>query len=218
MRNLIHNSLLLVGNEDTKFYFKNYFKNILLVQSNKEALSIYKTKYFPIVFLLDSIDIAKKIREYSRETIIAVIIEEMDKKNLLKGFSIHIVGYIELPFQETKIEELLSHIDSDLEYLNPHIVWLKDNYSFDFKRQILYDNNHCQIKLTKKERLFVETLLQSKYQFISSSTLEYIIWEEESLSQDCSGRLKALINVLRKKLPKKSIVNEYGMGYKITIR
>ena len=79
-----------------------------MVKNNKEALSIYKTKYFPIVFLLDSIDIAKKIREYSRETIIAIIVDKMDKRNLLKGLFIHIIGYIELPFQETKIEELLS--------------------------------------------------------------------------------------------------------------
>lgn len=215
MRNLIHNSLLLVGNEDTKLYFKNYFKDIFLVKDNREALSTFKKKYFPIVFLVDSLDIAKKIREYNRDTIIAIIVDKIDKDNLLKGFFIPIVGYIEIPFQENKVKILLSQINSQLEYLNPHIVWLKDNYSFDFKRQILYDSTHQQVKLTKKEKLFLKILLQLKYQVISTSTLEHTIWEEESLSKDCSGRLKALINGIRKKLPPKSIVNEYGLGYRI---
>ena len=69
------------------------------------------------------------------------------------------------------------------------------------------DNNNCEIKLTKKERQFLDTLLQSKHQFVSNSTLEYTIWEEESLSKDCSGRLKVLINSIRKKLLPKSIIN-----------
>ena len=79
------------------------------------------------------------------------------------------------------------------------------------------DNNNCEIKLTKKERQFLDTLLQSKHQFVSNSTLEYTIWEEESLSKDCSGRLKVLINSIRKKLLPKSIINEYNIGYKIII-
>ncbi len=215
MRNLIHNSLLLVGDEETKLYFKDYFRDIFLVKNNSEALSICKKKCFPVIFILNSIDIAKEIREYHKNAVIAVIVDKVDKESLLRGFFIHIIGYIERPFQKKKVEEMLFYIDREIEQLNPNIVWLKDNYSFDFNRKILYDNNHHEIKLTKKERQFLETLLQSKQQFVSNSTLEYTIWEEESLSKDCSGRLKALINSIRKKLPPKSIINEYSMGYKI---
>ena len=218
MRNLIHNSLLLVGDEETKCYFKNYFREIFLVKNNSEALSICKKKYFPIIFILNSIDTAKEIRDYHKDAIIAVIVDKIDKENLLKGFFIHIIGYIERPFQKNKVEEVLFYIDREIEHLNPNIVWLKNNYSFDFNREILYDSNHIEIKLTKKERQFLETLVKSKQQFVSNSILEYTIWEEESLSKDCSGRLKALINSIRKKLPPKSIVNEYSRGYKITVK
>jgi len=35
------------------------------------------------------------------------------------------------------------------------------------------------------------------------------------MKQDCKGRFKVLLNGLRKKLPKNTIINNYGLGYRI---
>jgi len=58
-------------------------------------------------------------------------------------------------------------------------------------------------------------LLKSKGKYLSQETIEYNIWEEEYLNYNCDGRLKTLLNSLRKKLPPKSILNSYGVGYRI---
>ncbi len=58
-------------------------------------------------------------------------------------------------------------------------------------------------------------LLKLRQQFITADTLEYSLWEEESMKSNCQGRLKVLLNGIRKKLPKNTIVNSYGLGYRI---
>jgi DNA-binding response OmpR family regulator len=80
---------------------------------------------------------------------------------------------------------------------------------------MLFDKNHHEVKLTKKEKKLINILVKSKKQFVSSDILEYTIWEDESMKYDCKGRFKVLLNGLRKKLPKYTIINSYGLGYKI---
>ena len=217
MTNLKYNSLLLVGDEDTSFYFKKYFKDIFLVKDNSEALAIYQRKPYPIVFLNDEMDIVKKIKAYNREIIIVIVSKNISKNSLIEAVLLHLSGCIEMPFEVGKVEHLLESIDSDLELLYSHMDKLKSGYMFDSQYQILYDENRNEVKLTKKERRLITILLQSKYQFVGIETLEYHIWENESMKEDCGGRFKALLNTVRKKLPKGSIINRYGMGYKLIL-
>jgi len=135
----------------------------------------------------------------------------------MEALFLHLSGFIEIPFKEHQIKYLLQHLDKDLEFLNTHIYRLKSNYTFDAQCQILCDENRNEVKLTKKERRLITLLLKSKYQFVKIETLEHNIWEEESLEKDCGARFKVLLNGVRKKLPKKSIINRYGMGYKLIL-
>lgn len=217
MKNLKYNSLLLVGDEDRSFYFKKYFKDVFLVKNDNEALAIYQKKPYPIVFLSDEIEIAKKIKAYNRETIIVLASKNISKKTLMESVLLHLSGCIEMPFERGKVEHLLESIDGDLEVLDRHLCRLKSGYTFDVQYQILYDEKVNEVKLTKKERRLMSILIESKYQFVGIETLEYNIWEKESMEEDCRGRFKALLNTLRKKLPKGSIVNRYGMGYKLVM-
>lgn len=61
----------------------------------------------------------------------------------------------------------------------------------------------------------MKILLKSKHQFFSPEVIEHDIWEEDFYREDCHIRLKYLLYGIRKKLPKGSIVNSYGLGYKL---
>jgi len=207
----------MVGDEDTSFYFKKYFNDVLLVKDNGEALATYQKTHYPVVFLNDGVEIAKKIKASNRETIIAIISENISKNSLMEALFLRLSGCIEIPFEEHQVKHLLQHINSDLELLDTHMHRLKSGYTFDTRCQVLCDENYNEVKLTKKERRLITLLLQSKHQFVGVESLEHNIWEEESLEKDCGGRFKVLLNGIRKKLPKGSIINRYGMGYKLIL-
>jgi DNA-binding response OmpR family regulator len=213
MKNLKSHSLLLLGAEkEWKLYFEQYFRDVILMENYKNL-----TTYYPIIFLFDNMDIAKKIRKYNKDSIIAFFSNKIiNKKDLIEALPLRLLGFIEIPFKKNEILNLLNTIDKEIEDIHfNNICLLKNNYLFDFDHQILYDENRKEIKLTKKEKKLINILVKSKKQFVSSDTLEYNIWEEESMKQDCKGRFKVLLNGLRKKLPKDTIINNYGLGYKI---
>jgi len=217
VKNLKHHSLLLLeAGKDWKLYFEKYFKDVTLIENYKNLMTYYQKEY-PIIFLFDNIDIAKKIRKYNKESIITFFSKEtINKKDLIELLPLQLSGFIEIPFNEGEILTLLNSIDKELENINfNNIYLLENNYLFDFGYQILYDENHKEIKLTKKEKKLINILIKYRKQFVSSDTLEYSIWEEESMRQDCQGRFKVLLNGLRKKLPRNTIINNYGLGYRI---
>ncbi len=133
----------------------------------------------------------------------------------LEKLSVELLNYLKDPSQEYQIKIFLKNLCRDLASIDNSLFYLKDGYIFNTKTKILYDKDNKEVKLTKNEIKFMEIMISKKGEFVSSSFLEYTIWEEESISKDCNKRLKYLIYKLRKKLPKNSIVNSYKLGYKL---
>jgi DNA-binding response OmpR family regulator len=221
MKNLNINPLLLVGNYQEKQFFENYFNEIRLVKSNTEALSLYHQNSFFTIFLNadsaedNAFDICKKIRKNNNRTVIVILTDRLDKEKLQKALPLHLSGCIKRPFKKNQVEDVLSNVDHDLALTSTHIMKLKDGYRFDRIRQILYDNYQNEIKLTKYELELLNLLLKADNRPVSNSMIEHKIWEDDSLRVDCDRRLKNLFYTLRKKLPKDTVVNNYGVGYKL---
>jgi len=210
-------SPVLVGQERENGYFKKYFKKILSLTNNQQALKYFYKKKPSIIFLYCDkyiVDIVKKIREHDRKTILIVLFEDTDMRSLLKLLPFHFSGYIEKPFKEEKVKKVLENIVYDLNFLNEDFCTLSKNYCFDKKEKILYNSYYKEIKLTKNETKLMNILSQ-KHHYFTSEFIEYTIWEDDSTFEDCNQRLKALLYGLRKKLPEDSIVNTYNLGYKL---
>ena len=217
MKNLKFISLLLVGDEDTSLYFQKYFREVILVKNNSEALAICQKKSYPVVFLNDEINTVKKIKEYNSKIIIVIVAKNISKKSLMEVVYLHLEGCIEMPFKTNQVQKLLDNIDRKLllpSSIYNDVVEIKGGYTFCSIEEKLYNEFRQEVKLTKKERAFLKLLTSAK-ELVSIETIEYTIWEEESMRKDCEGRLKALLHGIRKKLPKESIVNDYGLGYRI---
>ncbi len=138
----------------------------------------------------------------------------MDKSEVIDAFrsdNSPIIFSLELPSDIDKLRETLNLIDSK----KSRLIEINGLYSFDLDKEILYNEYFDEVKLTKSELKLLKLLLKSKGKYLSQETIEYNIWEEEYLNYNCDGRLKTLLNSLRKKLPPKSILNSYGVGYRI---
>ncbi|CAA6803325.1 MAG: Putative two-component response regulator [uncultured Sulfurovum sp.] len=216
----LHN-LILVGNKEDQAYFQSLFQSIHLVENNEEALQKYEENEATVVFLSchdgmnNAVKTAQKIREHDRKTSIVFIAQKLSSAKLIKALSLHLSGCIQKPFKEKELDKVFENIRKDLALFYGHRINLVNNYQFDKEALVLYSDKNKEIKLTKNEIKFMKIMSHSNEPYISTEVLEHTIWEEESAHADCNPRLKHLIYVLRKKLPKRSILNAYQQGYKL---
>jgi DNA-binding response OmpR family regulator len=141
--------------------------------------------------------------------------EDKNMCKLLEALSVQLLDYLEKPSQEHQVEVLLKNLCRDLKFIDDFSFYLQEGYLFNTRNKILYNEKNKEIKLTKNEIKFMEIMSSRKEQYYSSDFIEYSIWEEDSVHEDCNKRLKYLIYGLRKKLPKNAIVNSYSLGYKL---
>jgi len=223
MKTLKLNKLIFSGDYSEVQYLEPYFETITRIKANKEILTFSFNQ--PKIFFLNCdekenncINIIKEIRKQDRKSIIIIGSREKNLDIFEEALSLHLSGYLQKPFKKNDIEKLLINIIEDLAPLHSdEKIYLKEAYNFNKKQLTLFDDKYKIIKLTKYEKKLMKILSQEKNNYVSSETLEYSIWEEASLEQDCNKRLKHLIYCLRKKLPKGSIINSYNLGYKLII-
>lgn len=84
------------------------------------------------------------------------------------------------------------------------------NYTYDKTSKLIYENNKL-IKLSKKEQLCINMLIEDKNKYISQEILINKIWENEE--EYSLNSLRELVYRLRKKLPELSIDNSPIFGY-----
>jgi len=220
MNNLKTDVLLIVGEKEDELFFRDYFKEIYLLPNNEKVFFLYKKKNISIIFLdfnqKDTLHTIKEIRKRDKEVIIVILITSLSKKNLKDLLPLHLSGCLQKPFNKNSFEKLFQeHILFDLNISKRNKVKIKSHYIFDREEHLLYNSQFSQIKLTKHELKLLSLLSLSKNNFLTTESLEYSIWEDESSFCDCNNRLKYLVSTIRKKLPKDSLVNLYGSGYKL---
>ena len=93
------------------------------------------------------------------------------------------------------------------------IVKISETLIWDKEKKELVDG-HKIIELTKKEIIFVDTILKNNGKICTSDELISTIWFEDFDVNADIRNLKNIISRLRKKAPSLHIKNIYGMGYK----
>jgi DNA-binding response OmpR family regulator len=87
-------------------------------------------------------------------------------------------------------------------------------FNYDFENGELFKNK-ILLRLTKKEKLLLESLIRRKGTCVSPNTLELEIWVDGVMAE---SSLRTLVGNLRKKLKPEMIVNEASLGYKLVLR
>ena len=194
-----------------------YVKEVIEVSNGKEALECYKTKKPDIIFTdimmpcMNGIELIKKIREEDKKTPVVMITAHTEKEVLLDAVSLHVEQYIIKPIN---LKSLKNALKNCVEVICSNHSIAKDlpfGYSYNFdNRTLIYKEK--ALKLSKKEILFFELLLQNRHRIVTYEELQNHIWQDDIMTDSA---LKSLLRKIRQKFPKNYIKNLSGLGYKI---
>ncbi|MBU1668618.1 response regulator transcription factor [bacterium] len=204
---------------------KEYVETVQLAHDGEEGYEAYLL-YKPDIILLDinmpkldGLSLAKKIRQHDKEVKIIVTTSYAQQENLLQAIELYLIKYILKPidFNELKssLEKAIHEIEETKESrktkevifcLDKEILWYKDT-------EKLYVNNN-EVKLTKNERRLLTLFSTDEHKvFTFFEIFDYISHDDFDKEYD-ANQVRALVKLLRKKIPKASIINVYGEGYR----
>lgn len=168
---------------------------------------------------LDGISLAKKIREIDSNVKIIITTAYADQDKLLQAIELYLVKYILKPIDPLALKNALEKAKKEVlqnrknEQVEEKIFLLDEETSWNFDTEKLSKNN-SEIKLTKNERRLLKFLSTNKNKiFTFFEIFDHISYDDFDKEYD-AGQVRALVKLLRKKIPKESILNIYGEGYR----
>ncbi|MDD2790424.1 MAG: response regulator transcription factor [Sulfurimonas sp.] len=223
MKENLKNFTLLYAEDDIEIqkemleYFKSYFREVYTAEDGKEALTLYK-EHKPDVCILDiymprlsGLELTQLIREKDFQTKIVLMTAHSKDSIMLEAINKDVNYYIIKPTSLQKIKEMLEKIATDLYRNSEKLVKLDEAIYFNLTSKKLYNQN-IEIKLSKKERDLLELFIKNLDKATSIEEIMACCWSD-FYSNVSIESVKSLVSNLRKKLPKESVSNVYGVGY-----
>lgn len=197
--------------------------NIICASDGEEGYNSYLLHKPDIILLdinmpkLDGITLAKKIREVDSKVKIIITTSYTDQDKLLQAIELSLVKYILKPINPNILKETILKAKKSILLENKKdkdkIFLLEDNIIWNATKEKLFLEKE-EIKLTKNERRLL-ILLSSNPDKVYSffEIFDYLSYDDFYKEFD-TNQIRALVKLLRKKIPKKSIINVYGEGYR----
>ncbi|HFU77352.1 MAG TPA: response regulator [Epsilonproteobacteria bacterium] len=161
---------------------------------------------------LNGLDLVEKIRKKDPHTQIIIITAYTDTTFLLKAVELKLVKYLVKPVSEAKLIPLLKDAINYIDSEESNILELREGFRYDKLNKTLFQHDTF-IKLNNKEALFFDICAKNHHRVVTYSELENFVWEGEMSAY----ALSSLVKSLRSKLPKETLQNISGTGYKIVI-
>ena len=221
-----YKSILFV--EDDEILRENYrdflqkeFDKVYEANNGQIGYELYK-QYKPNVLLLDinlpilnGLDLLEKIRKTDHSTKAIMITGNTNSDFLLKATELKLTKYLIKPVNRNNLKEAISLVNREIQQfqtISKNIINLKENFIWDNTNKTLLKNEKM-IALTQQEVQILNNLIKSIPNQISFESLCFNIWDE--YHDKNINSLKTSIKKLRRKLPKGTIENIYGIGYKL---
>ena len=173
MSKILNNlTVLIVENEGdgkkiVQEVMRDNFEKVITAQNGDEGLKKFK-KYNPNMVITDvfmpimnGLDMAKSIKEISKDTPIIVFSTNSEKETLLKAIDVGIDKYVLKPIDLDDFLVTLENVAKNkIETAN--IIQVTNGYSFNkIKRVLIRDG--VEISLTKKELAFISLLISEPF-------------------------------------------------------
>ena len=201
-------------------FLQHYFKQIILASDGKEALDLFQ-EHTPDVVILDikmphinGLDVAKEIRKTDKFVPIIMLTAYNDTDKLLQAIELNLTTYLIKPLSKTKLHEMIEKITSSLNKINKNLVYIDNDYFWNKQSQKLYFQNKI-ISLTSGESRLCELFIEKLHKDVYYEDIMVHVWADKFDEEISIESVKSLLSRLRKKLPKDSLQNIYGKGYKL---
>ena len=195
--------------------FEDIFKKVYFATNTQEAYEIFLNEKLDLIISDirlkrdNGIDLIKRIRKNDTKIRVIITSAHTDLNYMLDATELNLVKYIVKPISQTKLNQALEA------FLNTY----KDDVIYNIANNYLFDESKSQIinqkevyKLTKKEHNFLKLLIK-KNRIISYEEIQSLIWNENNVMSQ--NALRVFIKNFRKKLPKDSLNNIQGLGYRL---
>lgn len=203
-------------------YLKRHFKETYIVDNGEDALKYYE-EFKPNILLLDinmpiinGLEVAKIVRLQDKKTRIIILTAHLERDKLLFAAELNLTKYLPKPISRGNLKLALNEAVEQYKELEGtlELVKLDEDTFWDKKTKRLISENE-DIKLTKYEILLLELLSSKQDRVFNLDEISLHLWNDIDDLESSSTKLKDIIKRLRKKLPKNSIENIYGAGYKL---
>lgn len=197
---------------------------VSIATNGQEAMSIFKKNKIDIIIsdinmpVMDGIEFLHILREENEHTPFIFVTAKSDLNRILEAIKLDIDGYILKPLDIRNLFEIINKI-IDKKYKNylfedkENRIKINDLLYWDKKTKTLLQNQE-KVKLTKKEIMLIDLLLENNKTFDINEII-YHLWEDDLKIKDYASSLKNIISRLRNKVPSLEINNIYGVGYQI---
>lgn len=190
------------------------FKEFITAKNGQEGLDKFK-KFNPDIVIadilmpkLDGLEMAEKIKKISADKPVIILSAFSEREKLFRAIDIRIDKYLVKPVDIDELIKTISVIAK--EGISDSKIILPMGYSYDKRAMKLFFNEEF-VKLTKKETLFIDTLVDNINTYATNEKLCKIVWNS-SVSETA---IRTFVQRLRDKTDKKLIVNISGLGYKL---
>jgi len=208
---------------------QNIFPKVTIAVDGLDGLNKYKeyhsatNKYYDLIISdikmpnYDGIELVDSIYKINQDQVVVILSARSEFNYLLPLINLGIQQFFTKPIDYSSFIEDMMKIcnkiynnnlndDSDIIKIDESLIWNKE-------KKILMENTTI-IELTKKEIIFVDTILKNNGRIYTADELISTVWFEDfDINADIKN-LKNIISRLRKKVPNLHIKNVYGMGYK----
>lgn len=225
MSKILNNlTVLIVENESdgkkiVQEVMRDKFEKVITAQNGDEGLKKFK-KYNPNMVITDvsmpimnGLDMAKYIKEISKDTPIIVFSANSEKETLLKAIDVGVDKYVLRPIDLDDFLVILENVAKNkIETAN--IIQVASGYSFNkIKRVLIRDG--VEISLTKKELAFISLLIKRLGTLVLHDEIKSVVWVGESVTE---AAIRTFVKRVRDKVGSSFIKNVPGLGYKIDRR
>ena len=166
---------------------------------------------------LDGLSLAKKIRETNKSVKIIITTSYGDQDKLLEAIELSLVRYILKPIDPDILKETITKAKNEIEaekglnqkklfVLDSTMIWNKSDEKLFF--------NNEEVKLTKNERRFLTLLSTQPNKVYTFFEIFDYLSQDDFYKEFDANQIRALVKLVRKKVPKDSILNVYGEGYR----
>ncbi len=213
-----------VAREILSFYLATIFDEVVVVKDGQEGLETYTKNLkqnipFDLIITdikmphLDGLKMLEFIHNLNPKQKFIIVSAYKDEENLLKSIELQVLGYFVKPLNVDNVMHMLKKAKEEvLQDRKKEIKKIQINsiFAYDKKEKLLYENNTL-VKLSAKESILLETLIQNQGKIISQESLKIAIWEDE---QKSDSTFRALMKRLKDKIKAEDfILSRKSQGY-----
>jgi len=195
-------------------------ENVYDIDSVDHAEKILKENRIDIIIsdinlpTTNGLDFVKELRKIDRNIPVILLSAYTETKYLLEATKLKLIDYLTKPIDFKTLHEALLKSVQDILDNSRYIINFSNNINYNVLYKKLYNSNTNEdITLTSKELDMLDYLINNNNRIVSHDELKVGIWQDSFEATDSA--LKNLLNKLRKKIGKESIINISGVGYRL---